>query len=95
MIGTLTPDGILLSINENQKSAVAPYLNLANDQLIIDGISQGTDNLIILDAIGHTCRSIPVSTQDRVTVNVSDLSPGLYFLQVGSSSVPQRFIVAR
>lgn len=94
-IGTLTPDGILLSINEDQKTASTPYPNPANDQLTIDGISQGTDYLIILDAIGHTCRSNPVSTQDRVTVYVSDLSPGLYFLQVGSSSIPQRFIIAR
>ncbi len=72
------PD-FFLNAGENKQLLLKVYPNPAVDELIITGIS-GIKNCTILTAEGKLVGA-PISWKDNV-VEVSELSPGIYFLQL-------------
>ena len=68
--------------NELQENNITVYPNPANENIIIDLHSlKGEASIIIKNIIGQTALT-EVTTQNKTTLNVSNLSKGIYFINI-------------
>jgi hypothetical protein len=73
-----------LSVGENLLDAVSVYPNPANDVLYIRGL-ENTTEVSIYNAIGVMVKVVNVS--DTESINISELSAGLYIAKFGDNVV--------
>ncbi len=73
-----------LSVGENSLDAVAVYPNPANDVLYIRGL-ENTTEVSIYNAVGVLVKVVNVN--DNESINISELSSGLYIAKFGDNVV--------
>lgn len=94
--GSLTDDSILLGLNDplpQSNFQIAP--NPANDFISIEGLANDAGTLFVVDAAGRTQLVQATMGQERITIDVSTLPPGIYLLRMADGTVTQRFAVVR
>jgi len=86
---TMVLNGLYVSVEEvTGKSALNVFPNPFSDRLTINGFSiSGGWSLTIIDLLGNEVfhQKYTNMTQYSVTIDVGNISPGLYFLKVGNN----------
>lgn len=94
LIGNITPNGVLLSTGPNLETpSFLMTPNPANEYLIIEGV-QPDQIISILDFTGRTILSY-VAHATKAQLTITALPAGVYMLQCGTGTAPQRFVIAR
>ncbi len=91
-IGTITPDDILLGVNDEQVTEQQIFPNPASDQLQLTSVPTGT-LCTILNTTGQVLLTHTTSSSAE-RIDVSGLVPGFYVLNIAGSG-PLRFVIAR
>ncbi len=84
-----------ISTNENLEKLIV-YPNPASSEISIQGLSTKNNiEMEIENSIGQIVKAIQVSSNEDVHIDVSSLSPGLYFLRIPDNEMltVSRFIV--
>jgi subtilisin-like proprotein convertase family protein len=92
--GTLTSWGLEICLNStitsvketNLENIVSVYPNPVNNQLTVSGLTNDiVATLTITDITGKTVRNPTISSVNQQTIDVSNLSTGVYFLKISSA----------
>ncbi len=97
-IGSLLTDDQLLSVNDaSREVGVLIYPNPVNDQLMIDAIGSEGPSFRILSSSGVQLLSGRLAHESTRPIDVSELPPGAYLLEVVRTTAVarERFIIAR
>ncbi len=80
------PSNVFSSIEENDfSSSIGIFPNPTEDQVTITiDNNEGMESILIFDIHGSKVKELRPSNMQRVRVDVSDLNPGMYFVQVES-----------
>lgn len=96
VFGSITPDGIILSVNDRH---LGTRLAITNDpsgnRITVAGLPPGAKNMKVLDATGQIQLSIDGNSSDSFNFDASGLASGMYILRLLPSAIQQRFIVVR
>ena len=92
--GLIHSDPFLLSTSEAQhlQTSIELFPNPASDHITVIGAQAG-NTIRIQDIEGRLIRSAKLASTDDI-IDISDLKPGMYFLNV-KGSAPLRFVIAR
>ncbi len=78
-------------------SGLKMYPNPASEILNVVFNQNGNNEVVITDLLGKKVQSLQMNGQSKLEVNVSQLRPGVYFLQIhnelGKVSEPSKFII--
>jgi hypothetical protein len=97
---TVCTDQSTVSINENVSENIKVYPNPVLNELKIENGSTSSptgklkvDNIAVHDVLGNLIKSIS-KPQANISLNVSDLSSGIYFLKIdcGNAFITKKFI---
>lgn len=93
----ITQQACLTSIQESASPTLglAPTITTGSVEVTMDRI---TGRMLVMDLLGATILSIDVNGSDRMTLDLSAFADGHYLVRFdsdGSSSVPQRVVLAR
>lgn len=74
------------AINEDKQAEIKIYPNPANNYFTIEtnGIEEGELPLSIYSISGKLCKKQVFKTNSSFQINISDLSPGMYYIKCGS-----------
>ncbi|MEO5585957.1 MAG: T9SS type A sorting domain-containing protein, partial [Flavobacteriales bacterium] len=90
--GSITPDDILLSVNDAEMVAHRIFPNPVNDHLNLSSVTPGTV-CTILNTTGQVLLTQSTSSPTE-RIDVSSLVPGFYILNMAGTG-PHRFVIAR
>ena len=91
-IGTITPDDVLLGVNDQVMTGQRIFPNPANDHLQLSSVPPGTV-CTILNATGQVLLTHTISSSAE-RIEVSGLVPGFYVLNIAGIG-PFRFVISR
>jgi uncharacterized repeat protein (TIGR01451 family) len=83
---TLNVIDLFMSVNENQVVPVSIYPNPATKELRINPEHSGAglkiEKIEIYNVVGRKVQELKTKSQEQIVVDVSSLSPGMYFVKV-------------
>ncbi len=80
-------NAVITGINELDETSFNVYPNPVNDQLTIQFNEVKTDNILITDITGKIVIEKKINSTNKLTISVSQLANGIYFLKSGSRVV--------
>ncbi len=81
-----------VGVESSEGLTLRVYPNPASDHMIVQ--YQGMTHIVVRDLLGKSVKSIQLQGEDYTTIEVDDLSEGIYFITVGSegSSITTKFL---
>lgn len=80
------------SVSENMINTVELFPNPANNQLTLTNIYEGVSEVQIINSVGQIVKEF--SFEPTTTINISDLSSGVYFVKVlGDNNITKKLVV--
>ena len=81
-----TPMWVGIGRNDRE-SYIASYPNPVENEITIVGLETGKGDIIlkIYNVLGHVVRTEKLSNEEKITLQVFDLKPGIYVLELGES----------
>jgi photosystem II stability/assembly factor-like uncharacterized protein len=89
---TVSCEDIVTSINENSDNSFRIYPNPANTYVQVESKNLKGESIKVFDITGKIVKSTIINSynEELVTIDISDLEKGVYFIKINSSS--QKFI---
>ena len=77
-----------VGVNTPEETGLLIYPNPANDYIMVDlsGFSNGTSEILILNALGQTVKTISTSVPSSFRIGTSDLGKGVFYVVVNGEN---------